>query len=127
MSYGFWSLACMYAKLLQLYLTLCDPVELAHQAPLSVAFSRQEDWNVLLCPPLGDLPDPGIKPAFLTSPALAARFFTTSATWEALWSLKYLLLFLIAMEIITDSRDEQTLLLPGCSLALADIWSTPQH
>ena len=31
-----------------------------------------------------DLPDPGIEPASLVSPALADRFFTTSATWEAL-------------------------------------------
>ena len=29
------------------------------------------------------LPDPGIEPAFFTSPALAGEFFTTSATWEA--------------------------------------------
>ena len=34
----------------------------AHQAPLSVGFSRQEYWSGLLYPPPGDLPDPGIKP-----------------------------------------------------------------
>ena len=39
------------------------------QAPWSMGFSRQEYWNGLLCPPLGDLPNPGIKPA---SPALQA-------------------------------------------------------
>ena len=49
-------------------------------------FSRQEYWSELQCPPPGDLPDPGIEPASLTSPALAGRFFTTSATWEA-WNL----------------------------------------
>ena len=54
----------------------------AHQAPLSMGFSRQECWSGLPCPPPGDLPDPGIKPASLTSPALADRFFTTGATWE---------------------------------------------
>ena len=37
----------------------------------------------MLCPPPGDLPDLGIKPASLRSPALAGGFFTTSATWEA--------------------------------------------
>ena len=37
----------------------------------------------MLCPSPGDLPDPGIKPASLTSPALAGRFFITEATWEA--------------------------------------------
>ena len=50
------------------------------QAPLSVDFSRQEYWSGLPCPPPGNLPDPGIKPASLLSPALAGRFFATSAT-----------------------------------------------
>ena len=44
---------------------------------------RQEFWSELLNPPPEDLPDPGIKPLSLTSPALAGGFFTTSATWEA--------------------------------------------
>ena len=52
----------------------------ARQALLSKEFSRQEHWSGLPCPPPGDLPDPGIKPASLTSPALSGRFFTTSAT-----------------------------------------------
>ena len=52
----------------------------AHQAPLSMGFSRQEHWSGLLCPPLGDLPDPGIQPASFVSPALAGVFFTTSTT-----------------------------------------------
>ena len=37
-------------------------------------------WSGLPCPPPGDLPDPGIEPMSL--PALAGRFFTTSAPWE---------------------------------------------
>ena len=52
----------------------------AHEAPLSMGFSRQEYWSGLPCPSPGDLPDPGIEPA---SPALAGGFFTTSTTWEA--------------------------------------------
>ena len=55
----------------------------ARQAPLSMGFSRQEYWSALPWPPLGDRPDPGIKPTSLMSPALAGRFFTTSTTWEA--------------------------------------------
>ena len=39
----------------------------AHQAPLSMGFSRQEYWNA--CLPLGNLPDPGIKPWSILSPA----------------------------------------------------------
>ena len=49
------------------------------QAPLSMGFFRQEDWSGLPGPPPGDLPDPGIEPASLKSPALAGGFFTTSA------------------------------------------------
>ena len=56
----------------------------SHQASLSIGFSRQEYWSGLLCPPPGDLPDKGIEPAPLASPALTDRFFTTIATWETL-------------------------------------------
>ena len=56
----------------------------ALQAPLSVGLSRQEYWSGLPSPPPGDLPDPGIEPVYLMSPASAGRFFTTSAAWEAL-------------------------------------------
>ena len=58
------------------------PWTAARQAPLSLGFSRQEYWNGLPFPPLGDFPDPGIKPGSLISPVLAGGFFTTSATWE---------------------------------------------
>ena len=54
----------------------------AHQAPLSMGFSKQEHWSGLPFPPPGGLPDPGIKPTALRSPALAGGFFTTSTTWE---------------------------------------------
>ena len=55
---------------------------IAHQSSLSMGFSRHEYWSGLPCPPSGDLPNPGMKPASLTSPALTGRFFTTSATRE---------------------------------------------
>ena len=47
-------------------------------------FSKQEYWGGEPFPSSGDLPDPGIELASLASSALAGRFFTTSATWEAL-------------------------------------------
>ena len=56
----------------------------ACQAPLFIGFSRQEYWSGLACPPSGDIPDPGIKPASLMSPALAGEFFTTGSTWKVL-------------------------------------------
>ena len=64
-------------------LTLCKPMDLAHQAPLSMGFSRQECWSRMPCPCPEDLPKPGIEPVSLTSLALAGRFLTTSANWEA--------------------------------------------
>ena len=65
------------------------PWTVAPQAPLSMGFSRQEYLSGLPCPPPGDLPDPGIKPTSLMSSALASRFFTTSATWEAQLQLNF--------------------------------------
>ena len=56
----------------------------ARQAPLFMGFSRQECQSGLPCPPPADLPDPGIKPMSITSPALASRFFTASAIWEVI-------------------------------------------
>ena len=43
------------------------PWTAAHQAPLSMGFSRQEYWSGLSFPPPGDLPDPGLKPTSLAS------------------------------------------------------------
>ena len=64
-----------YFSCVRLFVTLWT---VALQAPLSRGFSRQEYWSGLPCPPPGALPDPGIKPTSLMSPALA--------TWEvSLW------------------------------------------
>ena len=71
---------CVDAKSLQSCLTLCDPMDVAHQAPLSMGFSRQEYRSGLPCPPPGDPPKPEIKPVRLTSPILAGGFFTTNTT-----------------------------------------------
>ena len=65
----------------QLFVT---PWTVAHQAPLSMGFSRREYWSRLPCPSPGHLPDPGIEPTSLTTPTLAGGFFATSITWEAL-------------------------------------------
>ena len=62
-----WTLSCI-----GLFATLWT---IAHQAPLSVGFSRQEYWGGLPGPPPGDLPHPGMEPAPPVSPALAGGFF----------------------------------------------------
>ena len=83
---------CVLCLVAQSCLTLCDPMGCSPPGfSVHGGFSRQEYWNGLPCPPLGDLPDPGIKPTSLMSPegstcretCLTSRFFTTRATWEA--------------------------------------------
>ena len=56
---------------------------LSPYGPLSKGFSKQEYWSGLSFYTPGDLPKPGIKPASLTSPALAGGFFTTGASLVA--------------------------------------------
>ena len=53
-------------------------LHVAHQAPLSTEFSRQEYWSGLPFPTPGDLPDPGIKPG---SPALQADSLLSEPPW----------------------------------------------
>ena len=55
------------------YLALCNPLDRSPPRS-SMGFSRHENWIGLLFPPLGDLPDPGIKPTSFAFPALAGRF-----------------------------------------------------
>ena len=62
------------------------PWTVACQAPLSMEFSRQEDWSELPFPSPGDLPNAGIKPA---SPELADGFFTQRTPSQHLPHKKY--------------------------------------
>ena len=62
----------------QLFVTLWT---VAHQASLSMGFSRQGEWSGLPCPPPGGVPDSGMEPTSRQSAALAGGLFTTSATW----------------------------------------------
>ena len=62
------------SEVAQSCLTLCTPWTVAHQAPPSMGFSRQEYWSGLPFPSPGDLPNPGIKPR---SPALQADILTS--------------------------------------------------
>ena len=73
---------CKSAKSLNC-IQLCNPMDCRPPGSSIHGFSRQGYWRGLPCPRLGDLPNPGIKPASLMSPALANGFFTTSTTWEA--------------------------------------------
>ena len=73
-SHNYTVMHCVHAQLLsQIFATRWT---VAHQAHLSIEFSRQEYWSGLLFPPPGGLPDPGIKPTAPVFPELAGRFFT---------------------------------------------------
>ena len=63
----------MHAGSLSQVRLFATPWTVAHQAPLSLGFPRQEEWSGLPVPSPGDLPDSGIKP---TSLGLAGGFFT---------------------------------------------------
>ena len=70
----------MHAKSLQSCLIFVDHMDCRLPGSCPWGFSRQEYWSGLRCPPPGDLPNPGVEPVFLMSPALADGFFTTSAS-----------------------------------------------
>ena len=81
------SSVCMLSRFshAQLFVTLQT---VAHQASLSTGFSWQKYWSGLPFPPPGNLPNLGIEGTSLIFPALAGRFLTTSATWEARSSME---------------------------------------
>ena len=58
-------------------LTICDPMTVAHQPPLSMRFPGQEYWSGLAFPYPGHLPNPGVEAEALASPGLVGRFLTT--------------------------------------------------
>ena len=62
------------------YLTLCDPLELARQARLSMGFSRKEYWSELPFPSPRDIPDLGIEPVYPVPPALQADSLPTESS-----------------------------------------------
>ena len=71
---------CVCVCVYNCVLLFAIPWTVAHQAPLSMGFSRGKYWSELPFPSPGNLLDPGIE---TESPALARGFFTTTATWEA--------------------------------------------
>ena len=71
--------------------TLCDPMDYSPPGSSVHGILQVEYWGGLSCSSPGDLPDPGIKPMSLQSPALAAGSFSTSTTWEAHMSLHFCL------------------------------------
>ena len=78
-----WKPVCCCSLVTKLCPILCDPMDLARQAPLSMGFSRQEYWSGLPFPSPGDLPDPGIEPTSLVWQADSLPLSHKGSLWEA--------------------------------------------
>ena len=76
---------CVCVKLLQLCLTLCDPMDCS--LPGSMAISRHKYWSELSCPPPGNLPDPGIGPMSPAVPAFKVDSLPSQPPGKPLWYL----------------------------------------
>ena len=88
----------------QLFVT---PWTVAHQAPLSMGFSRLEYWSGLPCLPPGYLPYSEIERRSLMSPVLAGKFFTTGTIWEApdnsyVWYLLPTMMMVRELEVLLN-------------------------
>ena len=91
---------CVCAQLLSYAWLFSTPWTVAHKAPLSMEFSRQEFWSMLPFPTPGDFSDPQSKPSLLASPALAGRFFTTTPPEKPLIVLAFVFKSMVHFELI---------------------------
>ena len=79
----------LLAKSLQLCPTLCKPRDCSPLGSSVHEILQEKYWSGLSFPSPGDLPDPGIEPTSVMSPALAGMFITPSAIWEAHFHPKF--------------------------------------
>ena len=99
------------------------PWTVAHQAPISMGFSRQEYWSGLPFPTAGDLLDPVIEHESLASPAMAGRFFTTVPPGKIPSRLQ---VSNLERETAFGPTKLTTHLGPGHRASLAASWSTEE-
>ena len=71
---------CLFYSLLYFQRLFVNPWIVAHQAPPSMGFSRQEYQSGLPCPPASDIPNPGIEPR---PPILQADFLLSELPGKA--------------------------------------------
>ena len=117
-----WVLSCVPS--------FATPWTVACQAPLSMGFPRQEFWSELSLPVPGDLPDLGIEPISLLSPALAGRFFTTVTPEKPLVTLdgpQLLISFQIALLRCVVRISNMTHGAASLQDGLKDLSSCPSH
>ena len=95
-----------------------------------MGFPRQEFWSELSLPIPGDLPDLGIEPISLLSPALAGRFFTTVTPEKPLFTLdgpQLLISFQIALLRCVVRISNMTHGAASLQDGLKDLSSCPSH
>ena len=111
--------ACMHATLLQSCPTLCNSMDCRLPGSPVHGILQARILEQVDVPSSGDLPNPGIKPMSLTSPALAERFFTTSVTWEALllWYYYMFMLHVIFWQWWIEWKDSFCGLYPSLLLS----------
>ena len=98
----------------QSYENVCDPMDCSPPGSIYGIFQARI-LGGLPFPPSGDLPNPGIEPSSLTSPALAGRFFTTSATWEEkVWSIYKMKEYEIIKKNIASRNFYQVIVIKFC-------------
>ena len=90
--------------------TLCNPMDVARQAPLTLGFPSQEYWSGLPLPSPGALPILGIKPMSFMSPALGGRFFTSALPGKPHYDFNLTALFHIKFSINFDNYNSKQLL-----------------
>ena len=78
---------CWFGMLTKSCPTLCSPMDCSLPGSSAHGIFQARILSGVPFPTPGDLPNPEIEPASLLSPALASGFFTTSATWEAPYTL----------------------------------------
>ena len=86
----------LHAKLLQLCPTLCDPLVVAYQAPLSLGFSKQIQWSELPCLPPGDLPHSGIELMSLTVSCIGKQVLYSQHHLGSLEKIYHSLIFFLS-------------------------------
>ena len=115
---------CCYFCHIRLYVTLWT---VAHEAPLSMGYSRHEYWSGLPYPPPGGRSDPGIKPVSFMSLVSSGQFFTTSTTWEAPYKFtgfKYCKIF-CNIKLAWNLWRQNTFLWKWKSLSHVQLFATP--
>ena len=103
---------CTHAKLLQLCLTQCDPMNSSLPGSSVHGILQARILELVAMPFSRHLPNTGIKPESLTSSALACGFFITSATWEAL--LEWLLTKSLEITNVDEDTEQIGMLVHYC-------------